>query len=103
MAKERKTRRQKILADQRRRHEMASTLEVRRTSQKEQPAVSFTQTSSTALDSKILAPAMDTKPLSHTITTNNYQYLSSDLRKTVVLTGSIIIVALLLRFLTKGM
>lgn len=91
MAKERKTRKQKELADTRRQ----ALIQQRAT-------YSFTHTLPTVLDSQKNAPTTSTQPIAYHVSTSSYQYLSSDLFKTIILTGSIVFVELLLRFLMRS-
>ena len=91
MAKKKKTRRQKELADIRRRR-AGTHLKPDQTSPVTAPTYS--------LEQKTSVPPV--QPIAHSIATSSYRYLSSDLLKTLILTCSIIVVEILLRFLVKG-
>jgi len=86
MPKKKKTRKQKILADHRRE---TST----------QSLYSFVPE---RLETQAKPAVEQVKKQPQTISTTAYQYLGTDLRKTALFTGSIILLELLVRFLTKG-
>ncbi|HZE87568.1 MAG TPA: hypothetical protein VE090_05190 [Methylomirabilota bacterium] len=81
MAKKKKTREQKILADQRR---------------KENPMPLY------SLPQQVETSANDERKTVHTVTTTGYRYLAVDLRKTALLTAFIILIELLIRIFVKG-
>ena len=84
MAKKKKTREQKILADKRRETLILSSYslpEKHFKKQTEEPTIQAKQ--------------------NVTIATTSYQYLADDLRKTTIFTGLIILTELLLRFFAK--
>lgn len=88
MAKERKTRKQKQTADARRQMNVHT-----------HATISLEQFSTVLPSEHATTPV---KPAAVNIVTASYNYLSVDLRKTLILTGSIIIVEFLLRFLAKS-
>jgi hypothetical protein len=85
MPKHKKTREQKIMADHRR--ETTSS-----------PLYSLP---SESLKQQAKPTIMHTKPAVN-ISTNSYQYLTSDLRKTAIITAVIIGIELLIYYFTKG-
>ncbi len=86
MPKKKKTRQQKMLADQRHNtHTFAAVL----------PNEQQEKTATTSI------PLPLTKPL-HSIATIDYGYLGIDLRKTLFFTGSIIVLELAIHIFTKG-
>ena len=101
MAKKKRTRRQKELADIRR-HELASALGVRRhTSQSTAPSFSLEPSIQIQNEAPTAQPAPIINKPASAIATHDYRYLSSDLLKTMILTCSIIIAEIVLRFLAK--
>lgn len=87
MAKKRKTRKQKLSADIRRETTLEST-----------PMHTYAPTFvATAPESQIVP-----RTVTHAISTINYEYLKVDLRKTLVVTGAIILLQLVLFLVTKG-
>jgi hypothetical protein len=85
MAKRRKTRKEKVRGDTRR---VVPT-----------PSSDFASPSSPLFTIPSSSPT-PSKP-QNTVTTHSYSYLSKDLRKTLILTSSIIIVELVLAFIVK--
>ncbi len=86
MPKKKKTRQQKMLADQRHNtHTFAAAL-----SSEQQEKVATTS-----------IPLPLTKP-THSIATIDYAYLGIDLRKTIFFTSSIIVIELAIHIFTKG-
>lgn len=84
MAKRKKTRQQKIMADQRR----------------EASTTSLYSFSSETLIQQAKQPSTLVKNMT-TALSSSYQYLASDLRKTAIFTGSIIIFELILKYFIK--
>ena len=92
MPKKRKTWKQKITADLRQKAYIPNpdTFSSQEVVSSQQPAFQQSQN----LDNK--------KQTVHAISTSAYHYLSSDLLKTLILTWSIVLVELVLRFVLKG-
>ena|SRR5258708_38860422 len=102
MAKRKKTRRQKIQADERKLHKVESAPVVGQTNHIATPQFSLENTSQIKTVTKVISTPVAINPLARNIATHDYRYLSFDLLKTFILTCSIIVAEILLRFLTKG-
>ncbi|GEM_PF-3333107 len=105
MAKKKKTRKQKILADLRRqarhmnittppREEINATEEVTQIIPREAATVAY----SPVQKDTVPKPAV----VNRAVVTADYQYLSRDLLKTIALTISIVVVEVVIHFLTRG-
>lgn len=99
MPKKKKTRKEKILSDQRRQtHQAAGT----------SPSVTSTPrgmndllTSDQPNTTVAFATPKSTSTAQHAISTIDYKYLPGDLMKTAILTGSIIVIELVIKFIFR--
>ncbi len=94
MPKKVKTRKQKILADLRRK---VAPVEVKKV---DSATYSLPSQKSSSISHPVAAKSKSNNQA--TITTNSYSYLSSDLRRTILLTSAIIIAEIVIRFTVKG-
>lgn len=98
MAKKKKTRKQKILADTKRKQIISSEKEVASSSHEISPN-ELPQTSKYIFRIK---EAGKLKPVRAIATTHDYTHLTHDLKKTAILTSSIVIAQLVLYFILNA-
>lgn len=102
MAKHKKTRKQKILADLRRKPVVVNpTMPIAKPQIDVQTEAKYSldkTTFSSSFSSQRSAPGAAG---SSKIATSEYKYLSADLRKTIFLTGFVVIVELVIKFVAK--
>jgi hypothetical protein len=90
MAKHKKTRKQKI------------TAEVRRKLQHDEPSFAYTAKDTTHKElNPVSKPVTQLKTSSGIISVDDYRYLVSDLRKIIFVTAAIIVIQLILHFIVK--